>query len=70
MDAASAVRVIMSNSPETVVIRSLDTTVRGGVQKQKPGVVKDTRRLLELSLVHPAVLCSHEKTPENCKAEN
>jgi len=27
------------------------------------------RRFLELSLVHPAVLCCHVKSPENCKTE-
>ena len=27
------------------------------------------RRFLELSLVHPAVLCCHVKPPENCKSE-
>ena len=34
-DAASAVRVITGNNQDTVVIRSPDTTVRGGAQKQK-----------------------------------
>jgi len=69
VDAASAVRVITVNNPDTVVIRSPDTTVRGGAQKQKHSVTRDFRRFLELSLVHQAVLCSHEKPPDNCKTE-
>jgi len=70
VDAATAVRVITSNSPDTVVIRSSDNTVRGGA-KAKTFRRKGFRRFLELSLpvVHPAVLCSHEKPPENCKTE-
>jgi hypothetical protein len=68
VDAATAVRVITSNSPDTVVIRSSDNTVRGGA-KAKTFRRKGFRRFLELSLVHPAVLCSREKPPENCKTE-